>query len=375
MNELFLNLVDYDAEQALITIRNNRTNPDIIGTPDDLGYTPLKTAIMINMPEVALALIETGLSKPEYISDDNNSILYDAIQQTKKNKEMEEVVFALLNTGEVDPGYIEYNDSTPLLAACMNNLPEIALKLIETGKSNPEYVNADGEDAITIAKRLKMRKVVDALIAILPPDEPDEIDETVDINMNEECFDFMDQSDKPIANFLSDDTNNIVLIFYTDNVNSSMRVGFNRTYFTRDETNYIIYECKQVNTMRPDNIIKKIEYFDIKALCGSGDLITKRVFDMMKESSERIFVFKRRQNPLLTTVSLKLLEDSEYPSSRQCKETDNSSYVYNLVANVNEVGKRQRKGGSKKRTKRRRTKRHKTYKRRTNKRRTNKRIK
>jgi hypothetical protein len=94
---------------------------------------------------------------------------------------------------------------------------------------------------------------------------------------------------------------------------------------------------------------------------------------------------------LVSTVSLKALEYPEIPSSRHCQE-DQVAYVYNLVANINEVGKRQRddedaneneneeqltkrqrRGGFTRRTNKRRTNKRRTNKRRTNKRRTNKR--
>lgn len=409
-NELFSSIRNEDTSEALKIINENRTNGELLGSINFEDKTPLLKAIQNNMPEVALALIQTGLSKPGYEDEEynDNSILYYAIQQTKNNKEMEQVVFALLNldTGEVDPGHIEFNDTTPLMLACSNKLSEIALRLIATGKSNPKYVNENGEDALAIAKELNMTEVVDALIQLLDQEdidevdeiqEEDEINETVDINMNDECFDPINRENKPIAEFLSEDEDNFVMIFYTDS-STPIRVGFNREYLKKDNFDYIVYACKDFDTLRPDNIIKGISYYDIKLLCGFGDLVTKRVFVKMKQSSEKIFAFKRRPEPLLTTVSLRMLKKPDSFSTRRCQQNQ-QAYVYNLVTNVNQLGKRQRDdednnsgkrqriGGTKRRKtnkrhrtiKRRRTnkcktnKRRRTNKRRTNKRRTNKR--
>jgi hypothetical protein len=384
MKQLFSSIARKNTEKALEIINKNRTNSDVLGGINFEENTPLLKAIDKNMPEVALALIQTGLSNPGYENKihKDNSTLYYAIYQIKKNnekktteyKDMEPVVFALLNTGEVDPGYEEFNDTTPLILACSNELSEIALRLIATGKSNPEYINNYGEEALTIAKELNMTEVVNALMP------QDEIDETVDINMNDECFDPINQEHKSIADFLKDDEDNFVMIFYTES-STPIRVGFNREYLEKDEIDYIVYACKEEDTLRPNNIRKGIPYYDIKMLCGFGDLITQRVFEKMKQSPEKIFVFKRRPTPLLTTVSLSMLEEHNSVSARHCQERQDA-YVYNLIKNVNQIGKRsrddeddneepsakRRRGG----TKRRRTnkKRRTVKRRRTNKKRT-----
>ena len=103
MKQLFSSISRKNTEKALEIINKNRTNPDVLGGLNFEESTPLLKAIDKNMPEVALALIQTGLSNPGYENKihKDNSTLYYAIDQTKKNKEMEPVVFALLNLNTV----------------------------------------------------------------------------------------------------------------------------------------------------------------------------------------------------------------------------------------------------------------------------------
>jgi ankyrin repeat protein len=55
---------------------------------------------------------------------------------------------------------------TALTSACAKNMPEVALALIATGKSNPEVRSKDGNTALDIAKDNGMTTVVDALLAL-----------------------------------------------------------------------------------------------------------------------------------------------------------------------------------------------------------------
>ena len=89
MKQLFSSIARQNTEKALEIINKNRTNPDVLGGINFEENTPLLKAIDKNMPEVALALIQTGLSNPGYENKihKDNSTLYYAIYQIKKNNE------------------------------------------------------------------------------------------------------------------------------------------------------------------------------------------------------------------------------------------------------------------------------------------------
>ncbi|MFY7731742.1 MAG: ankyrin repeat domain-containing protein, partial [Flavobacterium sp.] len=62
----------------------------------------------------------------------------------------------------LDLGEIKRNLS-PIMWACKYNIPEVALLLIQSGRSNPEYVNKKGETALIWACAISSSEVALAL--------------------------------------------------------------------------------------------------------------------------------------------------------------------------------------------------------------------
>ena len=77
------------------------------------------------MEDVALALIHTGLSKPDYIGIDECT----ALQISCKYK-MEDVALALINTGLSLPNHVSFAMDSAIMEACKNNMSEAVLALI-----------------------------------------------------------------------------------------------------------------------------------------------------------------------------------------------------------------------------------------------------
>ena len=90
----------------------------------------------------------------------SNAINLKTTILAKNNEE----ALSLLNINNIDLN-IEEPNNTLLLLACQNNMPEVALKLIESGQSNPEQINNDGHTALMIACKNNMTEVVLKLIA------------------------------------------------------------------------------------------------------------------------------------------------------------------------------------------------------------------
>jgi hypothetical protein len=119
----------------------------------------------IRRTPVALAIIATGQGHPGHIND-GTSVLMCASRWSDVS-----VVNALLATGESNPGFVGANGNTALTLACCNCQIYNALALIATGESCPEAVNEYGWSAITYARETcteypAMAEVIAALEAL-----------------------------------------------------------------------------------------------------------------------------------------------------------------------------------------------------------------
>ncbi len=134
--------------------------------------TPLLLACYNNMTKVALALIETGNSQPEQVSELGNTALIIACY----NK-MTEVALALIETHNSNPNHVNHNSATALMFACENKMTEVALKLIVDGNSNPGHVNATNQTtALILACNNKMSEIALKLIET-GKSKPDQVNE------------------------------------------------------------------------------------------------------------------------------------------------------------------------------------------------------
>jgi ankyrin repeat protein len=131
-------------DMALKLIESGNSKPDYVNND---GYTALIYACMNRMEKVAIKLIETGNSKPEQY---DKKYLYTAlIWSCVKN--MPNVALKLIETGNSKPETVNRWYSTALMQACANKMEEVAIKLIETGNSKPENVDKSNYTAFRVA--------------------------------------------------------------------------------------------------------------------------------------------------------------------------------------------------------------------------------
>jgi ankyrin repeat protein len=158
------------------------------------GYTPLMIAIEIKSEEIALELINSGMSKPSTVSSDENDTalilacsnelqnVASALIQTGESKpetqnksgntaliyaaynKMEKIVSELISTGQSNPGAVNDEGNTALTTACIEMASSIALEIIKSGQSNPGQANEDGDTALIYACGYRMTDVALELI-------------------------------------------------------------------------------------------------------------------------------------------------------------------------------------------------------------------
>ena len=146
---------NYRSDESKIIEAINSGRYDL-GKVDSNGYTALIYACYGDMPDVAMALIQTGQSRPELASKNGfTALMYACVNS------MPDVAMALIQTGQSNPGQVDHiNGNTALILACYYYLPEVAIALIQTGQSRPEQIDADGNTALDIAKRKNQKEVV-----------------------------------------------------------------------------------------------------------------------------------------------------------------------------------------------------------------------
>jgi len=81
------------------------------------------------------------------------------------SRNMPEVALALIATGKSNPGAQDEFGDTALIWACKNNMTDVALALIATGESHPEARSKLGDTALIWVCKNNMPKVAHALIA------------------------------------------------------------------------------------------------------------------------------------------------------------------------------------------------------------------
>ncbi len=332
--------VDKDGRTALIYAIQNKLQDvamEIIKTgksnseqADKRGMTALMYAIQKNLQDVAMEIIKTGKSNPEQVDEDGrtalmDTILYDLDDSLLLSRE-------IIKTGNSKPEQVDIKRGrTSLIYAITHKLPEIAIEIIKTGKSNPEHIDNQGKSALMYAEERKYKQIIDTLKSLK---------EKITFNINNDCYDFMNIENVPIIDFLKED-NNIVFVFFDKNIGNSVRIGISIDLF-KDKVNnkddYIVYECKVPDTMKPENILKNTPYFDIKKLCGFGDVIPLENITAILNAienglSSNIFIFKRDRE-LVSTVSDDVLNHrTNYVSARHC-QTGQNSFVYKLLKDI-----------------------------------------
>ncbi len=367
IDNLFYAIENNNEEFALELIKSGKIN---LASVNSNGDTALIVACYKKMENVSLELIKTGYSMPSAINSKVNTALILAC-----GNKMEKVALELIKTGESNPGVISSKGNTALILACRNKMENVALELIKTGESNPNVVDSFGNAALIYACLNNMEKV--ALEIIKTGDSNYEhidkrgkkaIDYIIKNNLtsvikfikenkeilghlitfdikDKQCYDPLEATEVDIKQFISSDRDNLVLVFFDKDLNKNQCVGINYSLlFGANKVNYDdygIYECKEARELRnggtrETNIIRYIKYFNIKSLCGFGDVIymdsIKKLIENVKVG-KRFFFFKRGRQ-MASTISFNLLKRmTNITSARHC-QPGQEAYIYNMISNI-----------------------------------------
>lgn len=128
--------------------------------------TQLTQAILEKNTSEVIALVKAGYYNNEPFTVDNweYSSIIDIICCTFNKNNAELICTEIINTPNFDPGHNFGDISTPLIDACYRNYTNIALMLINTGKSNPHFRGEIGLTAIMWAIRNYMYQIAYILL-------------------------------------------------------------------------------------------------------------------------------------------------------------------------------------------------------------------
>lgn len=339
---------------ALELIKTNRSNSEQVNKQ---GNTALIIACRNEMENIALQLINKVYSNLEQIDKNGNTALMWCCEL-----QMETIALELIKTGLSNEAQINKEGDTALIIACKNNMENVALSLLNSGKTNPKHLNNIGLDSLYYAKQNNMTNIIN----IIQGNK-----ELCKFNINSTFVDIIDGIESSVENYLKQG-DNVVFVFLTSDTSPPMISGLpidmlnNALY--KELKFYTVYECKQPETMRPENIIIDKPYFDLKKLFGISDLASMQsIYEIRQiiESgvSSNIFIFKKTDKRFVSTVSDDYLKGRvDALGARHC-QTNQDATIYEMQRNiVFTCSNDNAKGGKKKFTKRYKKRNNKTKK-------------
>ena len=132
-----------------ILINSGMVDPGYV-TED--GTTALINACRIGgMSSVALNLIKTGRARPEHVNDVRFTALDYACYNGQRNPGVAMALIKSCGASSLPGHTCTMFDDTPLIRACMDDMPDVAMALINTGLSNPGHVTIQGYTALIFA--------------------------------------------------------------------------------------------------------------------------------------------------------------------------------------------------------------------------------
>lgn len=121
--------------------------------------TKLMNLIATGKSQKALDFIASGKSEPGRIAPNGLTALIQAC-----SSRMPEVALKLIETGEAKPGYVvPENGFTALSVACLSGLTEVAIALIDTGEVDILHKDNRGRSSLAIAKQRGLTEVVERM--------------------------------------------------------------------------------------------------------------------------------------------------------------------------------------------------------------------
>jgi len=149
-----------DTKEALKLIAEDKID---IGLVDNMNMTALAYACLNNMSEVAHVLACSRKANTHVIGRYRNTALHWACKNG-----MTKVIDEIIDIDSDNVGIVGFLNKTPLMILCYDPLMSKQIhKIIETGMSNPNAYDANGETALHIACKFQLHGVIAKLLRVM----------------------------------------------------------------------------------------------------------------------------------------------------------------------------------------------------------------
>ena len=374
-NNALLFSCERDKKYDEIALKIIETGQVDLGHANNDGYTALFYSVANNIKNVATRLIESGQSNPgQPVKGTKETALIMAILAMDRATGMDTIAEALLNTGQSNPENVTKHGFTALMMALNYGRFNIAQKILATGQSNPLYTNSNGRSALSLAKSganehytpTEDRPVRDQVIAELeriererPPEYVQQLeqqrqleqnerrpqrnqqvisneltptDPPTIINLNEKGFDFVQQNEEKIDDFLNENGGNICITVGGQNFLSSKE---NISKAIKDEAN-LKYECKRAGNnssyILDSNIILTQLYLNMSPIVGMQIIVNldKVKSILSKENKSKLFILKNTNRKAPAIIAKSFYDGRSGGESADHCQPGKETYVYDL---------------------------------------------
>ena len=182
----------------------------------------------------------------------------------------------------------------------------------------------------------------------------------VTISPNETTYDAIMMEDISLADYLKEDENNILFQFQNHYYPSSKDTINHQITPTN-----MVYECKEPNTLRPENIIKEAPLFRLQSLALPVQYIYLCQINALLDSTAQVYKIKLSspEKNLASVVSKEVLDGGTYVSASHCQDGQGgkvytieiADYVVSDPVGGKKKSKRRKHSTNKKKTKKRKS--------------------
>ncbi len=249
------------------------------------------------------------------------------------------LIQAIVEHGNARIGHTNNNGETALICAISMEDENTALYLINTGQSNPDHDDNQGNNALYYANLDDLDRVVNALnnlnmaAAPIPESQPEQqpVVPDTDVNINLTGFNSITQERETIQNFLASDNNNVVFVVNND-------IYFSNKNYIRTQLNNNInnkYGCKQAGDQMRFQLDSNINftpiYFTLSAIAPLQIVIKKDEIESLLRSSNKLYICYNTTKILPAIISVAYHQGTTSGVSADHCQTGKTTPVYTLI--------------------------------------------
>ncbi len=340
LKELIINTppIPFTALSTINKMRKIQNFENVFRTPagprNDQERIRYRASIDNYKDNIRVSIVNNTFNKDELTPTNKNTILMqailtDAIRGTA-------IPSLLISTGNSKPDAVNRAGKTALIMACENNLPDIALRLLNTGNANINQIDSQGHNALYYAQNaaVDFTQVINIIqppapAAPAPPAAPNVPDTNININLT--GFNSITQERQTIRDFLASDNNNVVFVVNNEILFSNK--NYIRTQLNNNVNNK--YGCKQAGDQMRFQLDNNINftpiYFTLSAIAPVQILVKKDEMESLLRNSNKLYICYSTTRILPAIISVAYHQGTTGGISADHCQPGKATHVYALT--------------------------------------------